>query len=448
MTIPSETNRSGPYNGNGVTKLFDYDFKIVDASHIQVIRAEDGVETILELDVDYTVHGVGNDDGGQIETTDAPITGQSITNLLDIPFTQEIDLENQGAYYAETVEAGFDLAVLRDQQLSERINRAVVIPPSADPSELQTLVGSILRLSESAENIDTVANIASEVENVSDNMSAVLNVSANVANINTVANIAGEVEDVADNMSAVLAAPGAADAAAASALAASGSASDADADRVQTGLDRIAAAASALAASGSASSAEDERVAAETARSGAETARSGAEAALEAMEDVIAGEGLLLSTNNLSDVASAATAFDNIKQAATDSSPGVVEKATVSEVANATADKFISAEHLESAAAPVALTDAATVAVDWRAAAASYSLVVTANRIIGNPTNGIPGTWRTLEAAASSATERTITFGNQFTGELPEITDLTDTKKYLINIYCVSATEFRAFAAA
>jgi hypothetical protein len=28
MTIPSETSRSGPYTGNGVTSVFDYDFKI------------------------------------------------------------------------------------------------------------------------------------------------------------------------------------------------------------------------------------------------------------------------------------------------------------------------------------------------------------------------------------------------------------------------------------
>ncbi len=41
--------------------------------------------------------------------------------------------------------------------------------------------------------------------------------------------------------------------------------------------------------------------------------------------------GALLASNNLSDVANAATAFGNIKQAATDTATGVVELATVSE---------------------------------------------------------------------------------------------------------------------
>lgn len=50
--------------------------------------------------------------------------------------------------------------------------------------------------------------------------------------------------------------------------------------------------------------------------------------------------GNLASGNNLSDVASAATAFANIKQAATTSATGVVEKATQAEVQDGTADKY------------------------------------------------------------------------------------------------------------
>jgi len=45
-----------------------------------------------------------------------------------------------------------------------------------------------------------------------------------------------------------------------------------------------------------------------------------------------AGTGDLLAANNLSDVASAATAFSNIKQAATDAATGAVELATIAEV--------------------------------------------------------------------------------------------------------------------
>ncbi|MFB0515162.1 MAG: hypothetical protein ACETWG_00985, partial [Candidatus Neomarinimicrobiota bacterium] len=53
--------------------------------------------------------------------------------------------------------------------------------------------------------------------------------------------------------------------------------------------------------------------------------------------------GALLSANNLSDVANAVTAFTNVKQAATTSATGVVEKATAAEMLAGTADKYPSA---------------------------------------------------------------------------------------------------------
>ena len=42
----------------------------------------------------------------------------------------------------------------------------------------------------------------------------------------------------------------------------------------------------------------------------------------------------------------------------------------------------------------------------------------------------------------NDATDRTITFGNQFLGELPTITDADNTRWYLLMIYCVSSTHF------
>jgi hypothetical protein len=96
---------------------------------------------------------------------------------------------------------------------------------------------------------------------------------------------------------------------------------------------------------------------------------------------------------------------------------------------------------IETASAGVALADAATVALDWDAGI-NFTLTVTANRVIGNPTNGQPGTWRTILVQGNDATDRAITFGNQFLGELPTITDADNTRWYLLMIYCVSASHF------
>jgi hypothetical protein len=138
-------------------------------------------------------------------------------------------------------------------------------------------------------------------------------------------------------------------------------------------------------------------------------------------------------------------AFNDIKQPASRLITGVVEEATEAEVYAATDGKFLDAGHIESASAPVALTDAATVAVDWDAAI-NFTLTVTANRAIGNPTNGQPGVWRTIDVQGNDATDRTITFDNQFLGDLPTITDCDSTKWYQLAIYCHSTTHFSVTA--
>ncbi|TGV61656.1 hypothetical protein EN784_04615 [bacterium M00.F.Ca.ET.141.01.1.1] len=218
MTVPSETNRSGPYNGNGFTTVFDYEFKITNENYIKVIKASAGVETVLTIDADYIVSDVGNPAGGQVALTVPLPTGQTLTLIPKVPFTQEIDLENQGAYYAQTVEDALDLAVMRDQQLQEQVSRAVLIPPSEDPAQLDGLIGDILRLADSADEVDTVANHVDAVQSA------------------------------ADNMAAIIAAPAQAAAAAASATAAAGSATAAAASATN-------AANSATGAAGSAASA-------------------------------------------------------------------------------------------------------------------------------------------------------------------------------------------------
>ncbi|GAA4108882.1 hypothetical protein ACFFTN_01475 [Aminobacter aganoensis] len=120
---------------------------------------------------------------------------------------------------------------------------------------------------------------------------------------------------------------------------------------------------------------------------------------------------------------------------------GIVEKATDAEVYAATADKYIAADLIETASASVALSDAATVAVDWDAGI-NRTLTAAGNRAIGNPTNGQPGTYRTILIQGNDTTDRTITFGNQFLGDVPTITDCDSTKWYLLTIRCITTTHF------
>lgn len=124
----------------------------------------------------------------------------------------------------------------------------------------------------------------------------------------------------------------------------------------------------------------------------------------------------------------------------------VGDPATDAEIRAATPGaKFIAAQDLETASAYVALTDAAPVAVDWDAGI-NFSLTVTASRQIGNPTNGQPGTDRAILVQGNDTTDRTITFGNQYLGEVPVIIDCDSGRWYEIYIRCHTASHFSVSA--
>ena len=90
-------------------------------------------------------------------------------------------------------------------------------------------------------------------------------------------------------------------------------------------------------------------------------------------------------------------------------------------------------------------TDAATVAVDWDAGI-YRTLTITANRILGNPTNGQPGTWRTIRVQGDTATDRTLTFGNQYLNVLPTLVDIDSAQPYLLTVFCHTSSAFYVYA--
>lgn len=207
MTVSSEVNRAGPYLGNGSTTVFGFGFRILSASHLRVIITdEDDVETDLPYPSGYSVAGVGSNAGGSITITPAPATGSRITILRNVPMVQETDLENQGAYYAETIERQFDLVVMQNQQQSEELRRAVKVPagdPDPDGALSSNLALGILRLYASADNIDAVANGAEAIDTVAATIVQVQTVASEISAVQTVSGAIGEIGTVAGDIANV-----------------------------------------------------------------------------------------------------------------------------------------------------------------------------------------------------------------------------------------------------
>lgn len=135
MTVANDLARAGPYIGDDVATEFAFSFRILEDEHIQVIQSADGVDTTLSLGSDYTVSGVGSASGSVILAAPLP-TGETLTIIRSVPLTQTVDLQNQGGFFPDTVERMADLLTMAVQQQAERLNRAVLVSASDEPSNL------------------------------------------------------------------------------------------------------------------------------------------------------------------------------------------------------------------------------------------------------------------------------------------------------------------------
>jgi hypothetical protein len=126
---------------------------------------------------------------------------------------------------------------------------------------------------------------------------------------------------------------------------------------------------------------------------------------------------------------------------ASEGTEGVVDQATDAEIRAATSGAHaIMAEDLQTANALVTLTDDTTVAVDWTAGI-NFTLTLTTDRILGNPTNEIPGTFRMVFVISDGGPDE-LTFGSEYGGTPPTLDDITTTKGYLLTIFCRAVGQF------
>lgn len=129
MTVSTETARSGPYLGNGVTVSFAYSFRILDEAHLRVTTVDSaGRETVLTLETDYSVTGVGDAAGGSVILAAPLASGAQLVITRELPATQETDLENQGAFFAQTIEDALDKLTMLVQEGAEVDSRTLTLP--------------------------------------------------------------------------------------------------------------------------------------------------------------------------------------------------------------------------------------------------------------------------------------------------------------------------------
>lgn len=198
MTQTSTTAQTGPYNGNGSTVAFDYDFRILaDADIVVTLTSAAGLDTVKTLTTDYTVSGAGSASGGTVTMNVAPATGEKLTLTRATTLTQTLDLQNRKVVSPELLEDALDKLTLAAQDLDARVDRSVKISVASDASDLDTLLANINGLAALESEIGTLAGISSDITTVSGISANVTTVAGVAANVTTVAGISTDVSDVA-----------------------------------------------------------------------------------------------------------------------------------------------------------------------------------------------------------------------------------------------------------
>lgn len=208
MTISSNSRKAGPFIGNGTAATFPFTFKVFQASDLEVVKltVATNVETILVLNTDFTA-SVNEDQnsspGGTITlSAGALATGYNLVITSDIENLQPTDLTNQGGFYPEVITDALDRATIQIQQLQEAVDRAALLPITSS-ADAASLVADIVRLADSADNLDIDANNIASINAVAGSISNVNTVATNISNVNTVAGVSSNVTTVATNVASV-----------------------------------------------------------------------------------------------------------------------------------------------------------------------------------------------------------------------------------------------------
>ncbi len=136
MTVSSTQSRKD-YAGDGATTQFTVPyFFIENADIVATLRSTGGAETTWTEGTEYTLTGAGVPSGGTLTavstgTDFTPQSGETLVIKRKEQFTQPSDFAVAGALPSETIEEGYDRAVMLAQQLSEDLGRT---PRLADTS--------------------------------------------------------------------------------------------------------------------------------------------------------------------------------------------------------------------------------------------------------------------------------------------------------------------------
>lgn len=130
MTVNTTAISAGPYAGNDIADVFSYGFRIADKSQLIVYETSDvGAVATLTVDTDYTVTGIGVDQGGTVTRVAGALpTGYQWYIKADYKKTQLTAFQSQGAFFPDLHEDAMDQLTFLIQQVCDSVDRSPRLP--------------------------------------------------------------------------------------------------------------------------------------------------------------------------------------------------------------------------------------------------------------------------------------------------------------------------------
>lgn len=122
--------------GNGVATVFNFPFRVFDATDLVVRDITDALPTAdpvtLTYQLDYQVVLSATEEGGTVTLTTPLASGHTLDIRSLIPLLQETSVRNQGRFQPEIHENAFDRTVRMIQDLERQIKQAFRFPDYVD----------------------------------------------------------------------------------------------------------------------------------------------------------------------------------------------------------------------------------------------------------------------------------------------------------------------------
>jgi len=161
MTVTADS-RVREHLGDGVATVFNGPMAYMRSDVLAYI-IEGGVTTQLAPS-SYDVLYLGRSTGTRVRLSVAPTVGQTLRLIRTMPYEQDVDITNQGAFLPEVLEKGMDVLSMQIQQLADRQELSLHYPENY-PGPFPSLIlpdpeaGSFLRW-----NSDKTALINADID--------------------------------------------------------------------------------------------------------------------------------------------------------------------------------------------------------------------------------------------------------------------------------------------